>query len=126
MADGKMYKVGLVEYTDDWSSFHSAPFDKAEKESDEDVNDVGEEDYEAGVSETWMMEDNNDDEEGEIRLESSPKKASLSDRTHGDNNKSDDENRCCQPTTTSPMCTKIQNEVNAGTRLIINTVEDLC
>lgn len=77
MVDGKMYKVGVVEYTDDWSPFHPATFNKAEKESDEDMNDIEEEDYEDGVSETWMMEDNNDAEEREIRLESSPKNVSL-------------------------------------------------
>ncbi|CAH1452516.1 unnamed protein product [Lactuca virosa] len=69
MADGKEYTIGIVEYTDDWSPFHPAPFDKVEVNSDEEGNDTDEGDdvdEEDGISDTWMGQDDNDIEDGEI------------------------------------------------------------
>lgn len=62
ISNGVEYKVGVVEYTDDWSPFKPLPFDKVE-EYDDDEEDV------EGISETWMGEENEEPEEGEIKLE---------------------------------------------------------
>ncbi|CAH1443033.1 unnamed protein product [Lactuca virosa] len=54
--EGKTYSVGIVEYTDDWSPIHPAPFDKVEEDSEEDDIDGDEDEDEesetGGVSET--------------------------------------------------------------------------
>ncbi|KAL4576222.1 hypothetical protein LXL04_012313 [Taraxacum kok-saghyz] len=62
-AGGIEYKVGIVEYTDDWSPFKPLPFDKVEESDEEDQN-------EEAVSDTWMDEE---PEEGEIRPPPEPK-----------------------------------------------------
>ncbi|KAI3521228.1 hypothetical protein L1887_10689 [Cichorium endivia] len=63
-AGGKTFKVGVVEYTDDWSPFHEFPYDKTVEYEDEAEEDEDEEESE-GISETWVgMED--DREEGEF------------------------------------------------------------
>ncbi|CAH1421758.1 unnamed protein product [Lactuca virosa] len=67
----KYYNLGVVEYTDDWSPFHPAPFDKVEEESDDDKVGLSEDESEdekdvEGIFDTWMGEDNADVEEGEI------------------------------------------------------------
>ncbi|CAH1437071.1 unnamed protein product [Lactuca virosa] len=61
-SNGVEYKVGVVEYTDEWTPFKPLPFDKVE-DSDDDEEDV------EGISETWMEEENDEPEEGEIRPE---------------------------------------------------------
>ncbi|CAH1412514.1 unnamed protein product [Lactuca virosa] len=76
VADGKTYKIGVVEYTDDWSPFLPAPFDKVDEESGEEgeevVDDSSENDEEEdGISDTWMGDQYDDTEEGEIRSEPS-------------------------------------------------------
>ncbi|CAH1447673.1 unnamed protein product [Lactuca virosa] len=66
MADGKYYKLGVVEYTDDCSPFHPLPFDKVVEDSDEDeIGSSEEESDDEGVLETWIGE-NTEAEEGEI------------------------------------------------------------
>ncbi|KAI3516315.1 hypothetical protein L1887_15229 [Cichorium endivia] len=60
-AEGKMYKIGVVEYTDDWNPFTPLPFDKNVESDDEDEDSEG-------VSDTWMEvseEDESEKEEGE-------------------------------------------------------------
>ncbi|KAI3498653.1 hypothetical protein L1887_34430 [Cichorium endivia] len=62
-AAGKMYRVGVVESTDDWSPFRSLPFDKTI--SDEDEGD--EDDDSDAISDTWANMEADEPEEGEIR-----------------------------------------------------------
>ncbi|KAI3517604.1 hypothetical protein L1887_16819 [Cichorium endivia] len=63
VADNKIFNVGVVEYTDDWSPFAPCSFDKVE----EDETD-GSEDESEGISDTWNGADGEDDwEEGEIK-----------------------------------------------------------
>lgn len=54
-AGGTIFRVGVVEYTDDWSPFTPMPFDKTVESDEED--DKYETDDEDVVSETWMQED---------------------------------------------------------------------
>ncbi|KAI3524144.1 hypothetical protein L1887_02796 [Cichorium endivia] len=69
MADGASFTVGVVEYTDDWSPFHPCPFDKVEEDSDDE--DGGENDKDGdddtAILDTWMLDEDNEVEEGEIR-----------------------------------------------------------
>ncbi|CAH1424787.1 unnamed protein product [Lactuca virosa] len=60
-SNGKEFQVGVVEYTDYWSPFKPVPFNKVE-ESDVDEADEDGEDT-AGISDTWMGEDENEPEE---------------------------------------------------------------
>ncbi|KAI3525811.1 hypothetical protein L1887_04925 [Cichorium endivia] len=65
-ANDKPIRIGVVEYTDDWSPFKECPFDKT-VESDEETEDDDDCD---GISDTWedrMMEE--PEEEGEFRPE---------------------------------------------------------
>lgn len=76
MADSKTYKIGVVEYIDDWSPFLPAPFDKFDEDSDEDeeedVGDSSENDEEEdGISDTWIGDQNDNTKEGELRSEPS-------------------------------------------------------
>ncbi|KAI3511170.1 hypothetical protein L1887_18314 [Cichorium endivia] len=64
MANGRIFHVGVVEYTDDWSPFRPCPFDKT-VDSDDDVD----EDDSEGVSDTWMNVEEDESEDGEIRPE---------------------------------------------------------
>ncbi|CAH1415580.1 unnamed protein product [Lactuca virosa] len=59
-SNGCEFKVGVVEYTDDRSPFKPAPFDKVDDSEEEDDNTEG-------ISETWMEEEMEEPEEGEIR-----------------------------------------------------------
>ncbi|CAH1448572.1 unnamed protein product [Lactuca virosa] len=59
-SNGCEFKVGIVEYTDDWSPFKPAPFDKVDHSEEEDNNTKG-------ISETWMEDEMEEPEEGEIR-----------------------------------------------------------
>ncbi|CAH1416883.1 unnamed protein product [Lactuca virosa] len=59
-SNGSEFKVGVVEYTDDWSPFKSAPFDKVDDSEEEDDNTEG-------ISETWMEDEMDEPEEGKIR-----------------------------------------------------------
>lgn len=72
MADGISFTVGVVEYTDDWSPFHPVPFDKVVEES-EDEEETENEDDEDGISDTYMQDDANEPEEGEIIAETTTK-----------------------------------------------------
>ncbi|CAH1448108.1 unnamed protein product [Lactuca virosa] len=67
-ADGKTLAIGVVEYTDDWSPFKPLPFDKVKEYSDEENVD-DEEDDDGGISDTWIQEENNELEDGEIRTD---------------------------------------------------------
>ncbi|KAL4592392.1 hypothetical protein LXL04_005384 [Taraxacum kok-saghyz] len=67
--EGQEFQVGVVEYTDDWSPFKPAQFDKVE-ESDEEEEDGGEDDD--GVSDTWMADKEDEPEEGEFRPDQPP------------------------------------------------------
>ncbi|CAH1445351.1 unnamed protein product [Lactuca virosa] len=103
--DGKLINVGIVEYTDDWSPFHPAPFDKVEEDSDDEVVEEVESDEDAseeGVSETWMEEENSDMEEEEIRIEEIPNETLVDahvwipndeETINDDNKKSDSSNK---------------------------------
>ncbi|KAI3495313.1 hypothetical protein L1887_37600 [Cichorium endivia] len=62
----KTYTVGVVEFTDDWSPFCPLPFDKVEEDTLSDESD----DSDEGISNTWMPDNQEDEEEeGEIRPE---------------------------------------------------------
>ncbi|KAI3506585.1 hypothetical protein L1887_21145 [Cichorium endivia] len=61
-SDGKNYRIGIVEYTDDWSPFKECPFDKTENFDNEEEKE-DEEDDNDGISDTWMDEEA---EEGEF------------------------------------------------------------
>ncbi|KAI3518074.1 hypothetical protein L1887_06449 [Cichorium endivia] len=62
-AGGKLFKVGVIEYTDDWSPFRECPFDNT-VESDDETEEVEDEDSD-GISDTWVgMEE--EPEEGEF------------------------------------------------------------
>ncbi|KAI3513672.1 hypothetical protein L1887_21009 [Cichorium endivia] len=63
-ANGKSYKIGVVEYTDDWSLFRECPFDKTKNFDDEE--DVDDEEDSDGISDTWVGMDEDEPEEGEI------------------------------------------------------------
>ncbi|KAI3751227.1 hypothetical protein L2E82_22275 [Cichorium intybus] len=70
-SNGMEYRVGVVEYTDDWSPFKPVPFDKVEESEDEEEEDVD------GVSDTWMEEvEIEQEEEGEFRPNQSPNEKS--------------------------------------------------
>ncbi|KAI3499764.1 hypothetical protein L1887_35573 [Cichorium endivia] len=58
LADGEVFRIGIVEYTDDWSPFKPLSFDKM-VESDDDDDDS------EGVSDTWLNEED-EPEEGEF------------------------------------------------------------
>ncbi|CAH1442025.1 unnamed protein product [Lactuca virosa] len=62
-AEGKLFTVGVVEYTNDWSAFKTPPLDHMEYESEDEVTDNDDED---GISDTCMNFNDNDLEEGEI------------------------------------------------------------
>ncbi|CAI9283159.1 unnamed protein product [Lactuca saligna] len=72
MADDISVTIGVVEYTDDWSPFHPVSFDKVVEES-EDEEETENEDDEDRISDTYMQDDANEPEEGEIRAETTTK-----------------------------------------------------
>lgn len=78
--NSEVFSVGVVEYTDDWSPFKSFPFDKVVGEWDSKISEG--EDEDDGVSETWMQEDDNEIEEGEFRLDATPKMQPEKSRSH--------------------------------------------
>ncbi|KAL7586309.1 hypothetical protein Lser_V15G39777 [Lactuca serriola] len=77
-ANGEVFSIGVVEYTDGWSPFHPIPYDKVDDDSniDEDVEGKtvvdDDEDEDDGISDTWIGGPNQteDMEEGEIMPES--------------------------------------------------------
>lgn len=71
MVDGEMFKIGVVEYTGDWSPFKSYPFDKTADSDDDDQESDEEDDESEGVSDAWMADrqDEEEFEEGEITPE---------------------------------------------------------
>ncbi|CAI9263777.1 unnamed protein product [Lactuca saligna] len=58
-SNGHEFKVSVVEYTDDWSPFKPAPFDKVDDSEEDDDNMET-------ISKTWMEEELEEPEEGEI------------------------------------------------------------
>ncbi|KAI3495072.1 hypothetical protein L1887_37213 [Cichorium endivia] len=67
----KFGRVGVVEYTDDWSPFKQCPFDKTIESEEEDNED--DDDSEA-VSNTWANMEEDEPEDGEFRPETSQPK----------------------------------------------------
>lgn len=68
--DGAIYVVGVVEYSEDWTPFNLCHSDKDANESD---SDIGVEDgVEEGISDTWLHDNDNELEEGELWYDSSP------------------------------------------------------
>lgn len=62
-AAGQTHRIGVVEYTDDWSPFQPLPFDKTvSHDEDDDMDD----DTEA-IFDTWANMEEEEPEEGEIR-----------------------------------------------------------
>ncbi|CAI9302488.1 unnamed protein product [Lactuca saligna] len=59
IADEVEYRIGIVEYTDDWSVFKPLLFDKV-KESDDEEEEVDK------IPETWMNEGEQEPKDGEI------------------------------------------------------------
>ncbi|KAI3522056.1 hypothetical protein L1887_11534 [Cichorium endivia] len=59
-AGGWMYKIGVVEYTDDWCLFTPLPFGKTVESDSEDEDENSE-----GVFDTWMEEEKDEDSEKE-------------------------------------------------------------
>ncbi|CAI9270600.1 unnamed protein product [Lactuca saligna] len=78
MADGVCFTVGVVEYTDDCSPFNRVPFNKVVEES-EDEAETEDEDNKDGISDTYIQDDVNKPEEGEIRMETTIKKQGTND-----------------------------------------------
>lgn len=58
-SNGCEFKAGVVEYTDDQSPFKPDPFDKVDDSEEEDDNMET-------ISKTWMEEELEEPEEGEI------------------------------------------------------------
>ncbi|KAI3515408.1 hypothetical protein L1887_14303 [Cichorium endivia] len=64
---GKMYKLGVVEYTDDWSPFKECPYDNTVDSEEEGEDEEDEDDMSDGVSDTWKEDRMEEDrEEGEF------------------------------------------------------------
>lgn len=87
----RTYEVQVIEYTDDQSSFKPLPFDKVEEDLDDKNDD------EDGVSDTWIQEKDNDEEEGEFRL----------DNPVPESNTTTD-------TTTTQKCNEYRGEIGGG------------
>ncbi|KAI3511061.1 hypothetical protein L1887_18204 [Cichorium endivia] len=80
MAGGESFKIGVVEYTDDWSPFKPCSFDKVVESDDEEQEEETDDDSE-GVSDTWManMQDDDAVEDGEFRPGSADKEGGMPD-----------------------------------------------
>ncbi|CAH1438297.1 unnamed protein product [Lactuca virosa] len=116
-SNGQEFKVGVVEYTDEWSPFKPTTFDKVD-EHDEDDNNT------EGISETWMEEETEEPEEGEIRPEAmaenlaqpvdhqTPATVKKTSVTGG--NKKSPSNAPLEPNHET-SCFNVLNDLNAGT-----------
>ncbi|KAI3501194.1 hypothetical protein L1887_29056 [Cichorium endivia] len=74
MAGGEAFRIGVVEYTDDWSPFKQCLYDKVVEsdQEDEDQDGDGEDELDEdcdGVSDTWRPDMQGDDvlEDGEFK-----------------------------------------------------------
>ncbi|KAI3496581.1 hypothetical protein L1887_38946 [Cichorium endivia] len=76
--EGKMYQVGVVEYTDDWSPFKQCPFDRTVESEEEDD---GEDDDSEAISDTRVNVDEDEHEDGEFRPQETEK--NVDDRSNG-------------------------------------------
>ncbi|CAI9288526.1 unnamed protein product [Lactuca saligna] len=61
-SNGQEFKIGVMEYMDDWSLFKPTLFDKVEESNEE-------EDDQEGIFETWMKDVTDEPKEGDIRLD---------------------------------------------------------
>lgn len=68
--DRAVFVARVIEYFEDCSPFNSNHFDKDANDSNSEKS--VEEDVEKGISDTWLPENDEDFEDGEIRLDGSP------------------------------------------------------
>ncbi|KAI3516981.1 hypothetical protein L1887_16180 [Cichorium endivia] len=85
-AAGQIYRIGVVEYTDDWSPFRACPYDKAISDDEEDDVD---DDSEA-ISKTWVNMEEDEPEEGEIHPDDKRMNEEGRKKSCMENNKKDD------------------------------------